>query len=222
MSGDYRDGHVQDALSHLLAMGMQMDQTRQIDVFVFNEQGRQLPEPATAANHDDYVRRHISHHVGGGTDYSPVIHLVYQHYYPTLTHLHTPEGALGHVASLAHHGHGLFGSLFGHHKPETPPAAPVLPNPADHDPVLMLFLTDGDNSDEDKEPTRAAIHAASGLPLFWSFVGLNHNSRFLAKLAEEADAEFVLLEDGVRISDDDLYSQLITPKMGQFLAGQHR
>ncbi|MDA8153485.1 MAG: VWA domain-containing protein [Acidithiobacillus sp.] len=219
MNEEYRDGHVQDALTHLLALAMHMDKSAKIDVFIFNHGAQQMPEPATLQNYAGYVDRYISDHVGGGTDYAPVIHLTYQHYYPALDHLHSAASAARHVASLAHHGHGLLGSLFGHHKHDEPPAAPTVVNPADHDPVFMLFLTDGDNGD--KEATRHAVHAATGLPLFWSFVGLAHNSRFLEELSRETDAEFVHLEDGIRISDDDLYRQLISAKLGAWLRNLH-
>jgi hypothetical protein len=136
-----------------------------------------------------------------------------------LDHLHSAESAARHVASLAHRGHGLLGSLFGHRKHEEPPAPPVAVDPSDHEPVFMLFLTDGDNSD--REATRHAIHAATGLPLFWSFVGLAHYSSFLKELSGETDAEFVHLEDGIRISDDDLYRQLISDKLGAWLRVLH-
>ncbi len=211
MDVEYRDGHVQDALTHLLGLALHM--TSSLDVFVFTEQAHQMPQPATEANYHDYIDRYVADHVGGGTDYSPVIHKVYQHYFPGLSHLHSVESAREHVLALAHQGHGLLGKLFGHHRHDTPPPAPAPVNPSDHDPVLMLFLTDGDCSYSDREPTRHAIHAAAGLPIFWSFVGLEHDSDLLRQLAEEADAEFVHLFDGVRISDDDLYRQLITPKL---------
>ena len=219
MEEEYQDGHVQDALTHLLGLAMHMDKSAKIDVFIFNNGAKQMPEPATPGNYEGYVDRYITDHVGGGTDYAPVIHLAYQHYYPTLGHLHSAVSAARHVASLAHHGHGLMSRLFGHHKHNEPPAQPVAVDPTNHDPVLMLFLTDGDNSD--KQETRHAIHAATGLPLFWSFVGLAHHSCFLEELSRETDAEFVHLEDGIRISDDDLYRQLISAKLGAWLRALH-
>lgn len=219
MYNEYMDGHVQDALTHLLGMAMHMDPSQQVDVFIFDHGAKQIHTAATPSNYQDYVERFIHEHVGGGTNYAPVIHLAYQHYYPALDHLHSEEGAARHVASLAHHGHGMLGKLFGHHKHETPPAAPVLPNAGDHDPVLMIFMTDGDCGDHNA--ARHAVHAAAGLPLFWTFVGLNHDSAVLRELAHETDAEFVLLEDGVRISDEDLYRQLITSKLANWLKGMH-
>jgi len=220
MSDEYSDGHVQNALTHLLGLALHM--TNSLDVFVFTERAHQMPHPATEQNYEDYIDRYVAGHVGGGTDYSPVIHRAYQHYFPVLSHLHSAESARQHVLALAHHGHGMISKLFGHHHHETPPPPPPAVNPKSHDPVLMLFLTDGDCSWSDEEPSRHAIHAAADLPLFWSFVGLRHDSRLLRQLAEEADAEFVHLYDGVRISDDDLYRQLITPKLTNWIRQQVR
>jgi len=217
MRHEYTDGHVQNALTHLLALALHMDKSGRLDVFTFENEASQCREPATEQNYHDYVRRFIlddpSVDKWGGTDYAPVIHLAYQHYYPDLTHLHTPHAARAHVESLAHHGHGILGKLFGHHH-ETPPPPPAQVNPQDHQPTLMLFLTDGECGDHSQ--TRHAIHAATGLPLFWAFVGLGHDSSLLRELAHETDAEFVNLEH-IRVSDDELYSALISPKLTAWL-----
>ncbi|MBU2722833.1 VWA domain-containing protein [Acidithiobacillus ferridurans] len=218
MSHEYHDGHVQNALTHLLGLAMHMDKTGCMDVFTFENSASQCREPATESNYHDYVRRYIldddSVDKWGGTDYAPAIHLAYQHYYPDLTHLHTADAARRHVEALVHHGHGLMSRLFGHHKPEAAPEAPVAINPADHQPTLMLFLTDGECGDH--EATRHAVHAATGLPLFWAFVGLGHDSSLLRELSRETDAEFVNLEH-IRISDDELYGALISQKMTGWL-----
>ncbi len=220
MRDEYRDGHVQDALTHLLGLAMHMDKTGKLDVFTFENEANQCREPATEDNYPNYVKRFIlddeSVDKWGGTDYAPVIHLAYQHYYPSLTHLHTANAARQHVESLAHYGHGLMGRLFGHHKPEVAPDAPVTVDPADHQPTLMLFLTDGECGDH--EATRHAVHAATGLPLFWAFVGLGHESRLLKELSGETDAEFVNFEH-IGVSDDVLYSVLISKKLSNWLRG---
>lgn len=223
MHGEYRDGHVQDALTHLLALAMHMDPQRRMDVFTFDDGASQCRYPITERNHQDFVREHIlsDDHVSkwGGTVYGDAVHLVYRHYFPTLPHLHDHESAREHLRGLAHHhghGGGLFGRLFGpRQEAETPPPAPRIVNREDHTPTLILFLTDGESSDGNR--AEVAVHAGAGLPLFWVFVGLAHDSRLLKDLARESDAEFILLEDGVRISDERLYGSLITPKLTAWL-----
>jgi len=230
MREEYDDGHVQNTLTHLLALAMHMDKSGRLDVFTFENEASQCREPATQGNFHDYVKRYIIDDDAvdkwGGTDYAPVIHLAYSHYYPSLTHLHTAEGARDHVLKLA--GGGFFhklGGLFHHHSPEAAPApapAAVAPAPVDPGipPTLMLFLTDGENTD--KEPTQHAIHAARSLPLFWSFVGLGpaHHFQFLQELSEDLDAEFVNVSH-VRISDDELYRELVSSKLTNWLRGLH-
>lgn len=221
MQAEYHDGHVQDALTHLLALAMHMDKTGHMDVFTFDHRPSQCRAPITPDNYQDFVRQHIledhSVHKWGGTYYADVIHLAYQHYFPTLTHLHDKEGAAAHLHGLMHHhghGGGFLGKLFGH-KTETPP----MPQPVvseDHLPTLILFLTDGEAMDE--REAEIAVHAGAGLPLFWAFVGLDHDSRTLKDISRESDAEFVLLEDGIRISDDDLYRKLLTTKLTRWLS----
>lgn len=80
-------------------------------------------------------------------------------------------------------------------------------------PTLVLFITDGDNSDK-TETTRAMIEA-SKYPIFWQFVGIG-NSRF--SYLEELDemqgryidnANFFSVNDLGRISDKELYSRLL-------------
>lgn len=224
MSDEYQDGHVQDALTHVLALAMHMDKSHRLDVFTFDDDATQCRFPATPENYETFVRKHILEDdqvsKWGATEYAPPIHLCYQHYYPDLPHLHSKEAAHQHVQSLAHHhshSGGMFSRLFGHKQPEveTPPPAPVLPNPDDHQPTVIFFFTDGECFD--KHESQVAIHAATGLPLFWVFVGLAHQSRFLEDLGREPDAEFVLLEEGIRISDDRLYQSIITPKLAQWV-----
>lgn len=220
MDPEYRDGHVQDALTHLLALAMHMDPDHKMDVFAFDHRPSQCRFPITESNYTHYVQEHILQadevYKWGATHYADVIHLVYRHYFPTLSHLHDHEAAAEHLHGLAHHhghGAGFLGKLFGH-KQEVPPVPQVV-NREDHTPTLILFLTDGEAMDGNKG--EIAVHAGAGLPLFWAFVGLAHDSRQLKEIAREADAEFVLLEDGVRISDNQLYQSLLTPKLTGWL-----
>lgn len=226
MHHDYRDGHVQDALTHLLGLAMHMDKSQKMDVFTFENDCAQCRYPATEQNYHNFIDEHIVNDNNvpkwGGTEYAGVMHLVYQHYFPDLQHLHTKDAARAHVESGAHKKHGLFSGLFGHHHPEPAAPAPDLVAPPQtssiHVPTLIIFMTDGEANDEGE--ARMAVHAGTGLPLFWAFVGLDHDSRFLRGLSQESDAEFVHLADGVRISDEQLYGNLISPKLVNWISNQ--
>ncbi len=80
-------------------------------------------------------------------------------------------------------------------------------------PTLVLFITDGDNSDKDR--TTSAITQASYYPIFWQFVGIGNSSfRYLEKLDEMEgrfidNANFFSVDDLANMSDNDLYHKLL-------------
>lgn len=80
-------------------------------------------------------------------------------------------------------------------------------------PTLVLFITDGDNSDRDY--TTHIITEASRYPIFWQFVGIgNSGFRYLEQLDEMGgrfidNANFFSVNDLRYISDNDLYEKLL-------------
>ena len=81
-------------------------------------------------------------------------------------------------------------------------------------PTFVIFITDGDNSD--KTSTERVIREASNYPIFWKFVGIGNKERFsfLEKLDDLSgrkidNANFIQIRDINRISDEDLYNQLM-------------
>lgn len=80
-------------------------------------------------------------------------------------------------------------------------------------PTLVLFITDGDNSD--KDTTTRVITRASHYPIFWQFVGIGNSSfRYLEKLDEMEgrfidNANFFSVNDLTNMSDNDLYNKLL-------------
>lgn len=82
-------------------------------------------------------------------------------------------------------------------------------------PTLVLFITDGDNFDEDKPRATRAIVDASKHPIFWQFVGIgNSNFKYLKSLDEMEgryvdNANFFSVNDLNKISDEELYNRLL-------------
>jgi hypothetical protein len=80
-------------------------------------------------------------------------------------------------------------------------------------PALIIFITDGDNSDHDAA-TRI-IRASSSEPVFWQFVGIGGASfAFLKKLDNMSgrvvdNANFFELNDLQSIGDIELYQRLL-------------
>ena len=80
-------------------------------------------------------------------------------------------------------------------------------------PVFILFLTDGNNSD--KKPSEALIKELSFYPVFFQFIGIGREEfTFLNKL-DDLDGRFVdnagfmHVNDISAISDDELYERLL-------------
>jgi len=81
-------------------------------------------------------------------------------------------------------------------------------------PTFVIFITDGDNSD--KSATQEIMCKASEYPIFWKFIGIGNNERFtfLEKLDDLSgrkvdNANFVQIKDINKITDEDLYNQLM-------------
>jgi len=102
---------------------------------------------------------------------------------------------------------GLFSRLFRGAKPA-----------ARDQPVYMLFVTDGENSDE--EDTVKAMAEASRFPLFFQFVGIGGGSfSFLRQLDTMQgrfldNANFFEVRDPTAIPERDLYDMLMAEYPG--------
>jgi hypothetical protein len=202
----YEEGVVQEVLNHVLGLAMAFDPTHKLDVFVFDHQYAQLPDPATPDNFHDYVRRKILTEDEipkfGTTKYAGVIHAFQDHYFG-----HDPA----HQEHLQHKP-GLLSRLF-HHGQE--PVVKIDPEIAKI-PVLGLLITDGDN--DDHRQSEVAIQRSADFPVFWSLVGVGDQAfRFLKQIDREFDdSEFIDLEH-LNISDDQLYAELVSPKLVRWL-----
>ena len=82
-------------------------------------------------------------------------------------------------------------------------------------PTLVLFITDGDNSD--KTDTTSLIKKVSSKPIFWQFIGLGSDKTFayLQKLDDLKDrvidnADFFAVNNINQMSEEELYNKLLT------------
>jgi hypothetical protein len=114
----YQNNTVQDVVERILAIGMNFDVDKTIDVWAFHTRSFEL-EPATPKNIDGYVKKHIINKIeSGGTAYAPAMEDIIN-------------------SSVSTQKKGLFGGLFGKKTVAT-----------DEYPTLAIFITDGENSDE--------------------------------------------------------------------------
>lgn len=88
----------------------------------------------------------------------------------------------------------------------------MVEEPADI-PTLVLFITDGDNSD--KERTTRVITEASKYPIFWQFVGIGSSKFTYLEQLDEMEGRFVdnanffSVNDLNKMSDEKLYNKLL-------------
>lgn len=82
-------------------------------------------------------------------------------------------------------------------------------------PTLVLFITDGDNFDNDKIRANKVITECSNLPIFWQFVGIGNGSfSYLENLDNLMgryidNANFFSAKDITKMSDSQLYDLLL-------------
>jgi len=186
----YRSGFVQRVMERLVPIAMQFDDNGEMELYMFQNNCIKHPNNVTAVSVDGIVKREITGKYDfGGTQYAPAIRSILEDYVP----------------SSVTEKKGFFGSMFGG-KPN------VTGNITD--PVYVIFVTDGDNSD--KPAAEAAIKEASKYGVFFQFVGIgNASMAFLDKLDTmpgrvRDNANFFQVNDLDKIGDKDLYERLLS------------
>ena len=91
------------------------------------------------------------------------------------------------------------------------------------DPGLVIFQTDGEP--DDRRAVERALVQASGLPIFWAFVGFGGRVEFLERLDDLAgrtvdNASFFHARDPHRMSDAELYDGITREFAGWLTAAR--
>lgn len=198
MESNYRSGAVQETSDRILALAMEFDINKEIDVFAFDNQSRFVGSVGED-NFYGFVAKKVAPLVGGGTSYAPAMKAVLEHhgFYSTVTKTKEKKGFFG----------GIFGS-----KEVTKSTTTETFDPA-KEPVLVIFVTDGDNFD--KAEAEQVIRESSKHGVFWKFVGIGREHfSFLKKLDMMEgrvvdNANFQEINDIAGISEKVLYEQLL-------------
>lgn len=201
MSDLFEDGFVQDLCERILAVGMNLDVNKSIEVFAFNNYGDEVGT-ANENNYKGFMRKVKA---GGGTNYSPVMSMVWKGY-QTIRETTVEKKQ------------GLLKKMFGIKSTETKKEYVDVPSAISETiPTYVVMVTDGDNFDT--EATERIIKASSGQPIFWQFIGLKTDSstkfEFLKKLDTMSgrvidNANFFEVEPVEDMTDDMLYRKLLT------------
>jgi len=191
----YSSGVMQETVDRLIPVAMKFDDNGELDAWLFHHGVLPQLRAITESDEGSYVRKVILPTVAGNwgaTAYAPVLQRVVEFYF----------GGSQPAAKKS----GFLGGLFG--KKE---AAPVASTSLNGDPAMLLFITDGSNSDRAETERVFAEAEASNKPVYFNMIGIG-NPREFAFIEQMADkygnVGFSNLND-LSITDDTLYEYLV-------------
>lgn len=159
----YINHTVQDITESALAVGLNIDANNSIDIYGFGKSHKHIGA-VSKENYKNFIQevflRKFS--LEGATFYAGVMQEIVNKY--GTKPVQKPVEPKG----------GLLSKLFGGNAKVETVEKPI---PAKH-PTFVVFITDGDNFNEDKAPTERIIREASDQPIFWQFVGIGDRGKF--------------------------------------------
>ena len=162
MMSEFATGKVQELLERLLAIGINMDKSQEVDVFTFGNYAV-YAGAINRDNREDFIRTSSAFEYQGGTMYSSAIKSVIEHVSPQTLIEEVPKK-------------GFFNKLLNR-------TEQVVTHTGNQDPTVVFFVTDGETFDHSL--TESLIRKAADAPIFWQFIGIgNERFRFLEKLDE--------------------------------------
>lgn len=198
MTGSFSSGKVQELVERLLAIGINMDINKEIDVYLFGERAHHAAK-AYRENIDSFVNCKIMNRFSleGSTLYAPVMKKIANDFgYKKRGIVQQQGNFLG----------KLFNALTGNATQQD--ELTVMENP-----IVVFFVTDGENFDENQ--TESFIREISNQPIFWQFIGINGSFFPFLERLDNIDgryidnANFFDAGDISSISDNILYSRIL-------------
>lgn len=202
---EHEEGRTSVLLQRMVPYGMVLDPDGKMDVFTFSGGAGSVYHVGTVTPEDSegYLRRKVVDRVpgwAGGTTYSYVL-----------------ERDLQHLGWLPSKEPGLLSRFFG---------APAAPAPAQKKRSIVIFVTDGENHEDDDARTMRVLEEseARGDGVYFVFLGFcdtNPDFKFIRKLAERFRNTSALviqdLKDFIALSDEELNAKLLSPELLEWL-----
>lgn len=222
VSGSFDDEHkgglTQALLERLVPWGMVFDPDQKLDVFTFSsgESGAHYVGEITPETCEGYIRNNIIECVpgyNGGTDYSYVLEKNLQHF-GWIQSSTSPAPAPK---------KGLFGGLFGGKSKAT--ATADAPTPVEKKRSIVMFVTDGSNSDKQRTHQILQDSASRGDEIYFLFIGCSNQGastfKFINDLGDEfPNVGFVAITDIAAFtaqSDEEINGVLIGEELVNWL-----
>lgn len=206
MANLYRDGTVQNTLNRLIPLGLNFDDDNSLDVFLFQNDFIYM-EPINVDNYEKYVNNIIyaSKYDMGGTCYFPVLNSII-------------NGGIG-KCLVKKRKKCLFGKIKDDVNIEYKFINPIV---NDNTSTFVLFITDGDASDE--IATDMIVKNMSDKNVFVQFIGIGHSGfNYLRKLDTiegriRDNTGFSKMGSLKNVNDDVLYS-VVLDQFSEWLKG---
>lgn len=221
MSGLYGNGSVQQTFERLMPLAMQFDDNQSMEVYLFGERTTKVAD-LTLNNLEGYVQNEILHKHGFeyDTKYAGVIQTIVDEYAgfeivrtPRVVRTANPRqtrtvgGFLGIGGRTEFIGEETFSEHTVFDETRVPKKGGL------KNPVFLIFITDGNNSDT--AATEKAIRDASQLGIFIHCVGIGGAGfAFLEKIDNLSgrlldNVSFDAIHDLSKLSDSELYGMLL-------------
>lgn len=201
MDNEYRDGLMTEFCARLMPLGLRFDDNGEIDNWAFDSGVYDLG-PITKDNYETYIQSTVQPLVGGSTNFAPMLRSVYDHYFKGRTETKT---------NVVKKGFFGFGS-----KTETETITHEAA--AGDKPVYFLVQTDGENYD--KSETERLLAQLEKTSIYIQFVGIGTDTtfQFIKDMGDKfSNVGFFHVPNLSKISDDELYANLINDEFKQFM-----
>ena len=200
IQGLYSNGTMQLVVNRLQAVANKFDDNGSLDMWVFDDKVIML-EPAVPDMFGSYVNRFIMslRNIWGATQFTPVLTSIRDYYFGT-----------GNGGKSV----GFFTKLLGGGKSENLP-----PVSQGTDPVYLVFLTDGENSD--LQATIDIIEELASKAIYIQFIGVGQCSfHFIRALADKyGHVGFTDFSHPERVTDDEMFNELLNDEFVAWAKG---
>lgn len=195
----YTSGVMQETIDRLIPVAMKFDDNGELDAWLFHH--GVLPQLPTITESDEgtYVNSTILKQRGlwGSTNYAPALSEAVNFYFGASAQATPVKKSFS------------FGGMFGGKKEAS--LSTATSQPASKLPAMVLFLTDGSNSDPREAEQVFASAERNNTPVYFNMIGIGDASyfRFIEEMADKyGNVGFTNMND-LTMTDDQLYDKIV-------------